>query len=207
MPRIQCLLGPASDVYIGGTAYNFENDGYGRAIADVHDELHVRCLISIEHYRLVPDDMLLGDPASSTALSPVGGGEPEDDEDNADEDDGNITETTLLLGGGSFTPGIQLPDGAETGQSQPAGEGAGSSGEADKTPANPDTDLDKTDSTGQGGDNSGSGEPPVPPVTTPATPPAEVVKLEKDEKSEKASATKSRGRPKKADAETKPNEK
>lgn len=201
MPRIQCLLGPASDVYIGGTAYNFENDRHGRAVADVYDELHVRCLISIEHYRLLPDDMLLGDPASSTALSPVGGGEQVDDDD---EDDGNITETTLLLGGGSFTPGIQLPDGTATGESQPAGEGEGTSGEADKTPGNPDTNANNADSNGQGGDNSGAGEPPVPPVTTPATPPAEPVKLEKPEGE---AAPKSRGRPKKADAAPKPNDK
>ncbi|MCL7999989.1 hypothetical protein M8994_17270 [Brucella sp. 21LCYQ03] len=202
MPRIQCLLGPATDVYIGGTAYNFENDRYGRAVAEVADELHVRCLISIEHYRLVPDDMLLGDPAmTGTALSPLGGGEPEDDDD--DEDDGNGLETTLLLGGQSFTPGITQP---ENGNANPAGgEGDGSGEGSDKTVTETDTDLNKTDSTGQNGDNSGAGagttEHPVTPATTTTTPAAEPVKVEKPKQED---APKSRGRPKKADAATKP---
>lgn len=199
MPRIQCLLGPASDVYIGGTAYNFENDKYGRAIAEVSDELHVRCLISIEHYRLVPDDMLLGDPAmSGTALSPLGGDEPEDDDDD-----------TLQLGGQSFTPVIAQPENGNDGNANPAGgEGNGSGDGTDNTVTEPDTDLNKTDSNGPDGDNSGAGagntEPPVPPVTpvvTTTTPAAEPVKAEKPEGE---AAPKSRGRPKKADAATKP---
>ena len=201
MPRIQCLLGPASDVYIGGTAYNFENDQYGRAIAEVSDELHVRCLISIEHYRLVPDDMLLGDPAmSGTALSPLGGDEPEGDDDD-----------TLQLGGQSFTPGITQPENGNDGNADPAGgEGNGSGDGTDKTVTEPDTNLNKTDASGQGGDNSGAGagagntEPPVTPVTpaiTTTTPAAEPVKVEKPKTED---APKSRGRPKKAEAVTKP---
>lgn len=61
MPRIQCLLGPKSDVYVGGIAYNFVTDEHGRAVANVPNQLHVQCFLSIDHFRLLPDGVVLGD--------------------------------------------------------------------------------------------------------------------------------------------------
>ena len=45
--RIQCLLGPASTT-VGSTTYDFTRDEDGRFIADVHDLVHVKCLLSME---------------------------------------------------------------------------------------------------------------------------------------------------------------
>lgn len=43
--RIQCLLGPASTT-VGSTTYEFTRDEDGRFVADVHDLVHVKCLLS-----------------------------------------------------------------------------------------------------------------------------------------------------------------
>lgn len=92
MPRIQCLLGPVSDVYVGGTAYNFTLDEHGRAIADVPNQVHAQCFLTIQHYRLVPDDMVLGDGAPTTkgkgkAKSSKSGKSADDDANQSSSND------------------------------------------------------------------------------------------------------------------------
>ncbi|RUQ96370.1 hypothetical protein ELZ21_15690 [Brucella abortus] len=68
MPRIQCLLGPQSDIYVGGVAYNFTTDEHGRAVANVPSQLHAQCFLSTQHYRLLPDDMILGDAVQTEQI-------------------------------------------------------------------------------------------------------------------------------------------
>ncbi|MRN43462.1 MULTISPECIES: hypothetical protein [unclassified Brucella] len=68
MPRIQCLLGPQSDIYVGGVAYNFTTDEHGRAVANVPSQLHAQCFLSTQHYRLLPDDMILGDAVQTDKI-------------------------------------------------------------------------------------------------------------------------------------------
>lgn len=73
--RIQCLLGPASTT-IGSTTYEFHRDDHGRFVAEVHDLLHVKCLISAGTY------------AEATALpEPQAPGPDDDDGDDQDETD------------------------------------------------------------------------------------------------------------------------
>lgn len=56
--RIQCLLGSASTT-VGSTTYEFTRDEDGRFVADVHDLVHVKCLLSSGVYSeprpVVPD--------------------------------------------------------------------------------------------------------------------------------------------------------
>lgn len=73
--RIQCLLGPASTT-IGSTTYDFHRDDHGRFVAEVHDLLHVKCLISAGTY------------AEATNLpEPQAPGTDDDDDNGADDQD------------------------------------------------------------------------------------------------------------------------
>ncbi|MCA1490084.1 hypothetical protein I6F11_04020 [Ensifer sp. NBAIM29] len=51
---IECTAG-AAETSIAGTGYRFERDRYGRFVAEVHNLVHRACLLSVVHYRAVPD--------------------------------------------------------------------------------------------------------------------------------------------------------
>lgn len=51
---IECTAG-AAETSIGGNGYRFERDHYGRFVSEVHNLVHRACLLSVVHYRAVPD--------------------------------------------------------------------------------------------------------------------------------------------------------
>ena len=51
---IECTLG-AVETSLGGDTYRFERDGYGRFVSEVHNLVHRACLLSVVHYREVPE--------------------------------------------------------------------------------------------------------------------------------------------------------
>nr|WP_278422994.1 hypothetical protein [Brucella anthropi] len=199
MPRIQCMLGARSDIYVGSTPYNFTLDEHGRAVADVDDRLHVQCFISLEHYRLVPDDMILGE----TAAPPVSLEDADDSDDSENTDDDPIITATVT----GPTPdlstalGIQLPEGEGSTGEENGGSGDNSDADADNTGGTSDTDAPEGNQDGQQGE--GQGETPPPAGET-----GEQSKAPEGE-GEKADAPKPEkkraGRPKKTDAAAKPN--
>lgn len=85
--RIQCLLGPASTT-VGSTTYEFTRDEDGRFVADVHDLVHVKCLLSSGVYSeprpVVPD---LDDDPDEDGDEDAG----ETIDDAGDEDGGDDT--------------------------------------------------------------------------------------------------------------------
>lgn len=188
MPRIQCMLGPQSDVYVGSTPYNFVLDEHGRAVATVEDRLHVQCLISIEHYRLLPDDMILGQ-----SITPP----PVIDDTEDDDDDANGTGTDAATDNGA-APGIVLPE-----DEGATGEENGGSG--DNTGGTSDTDAPEGDQNGQQDEGQGKTPPPADESGEQSKAP-EGEGVKEAPKPEAPKPEKKRaGRPKKADAATKPN--
>ncbi|MBJ6722432.1 hypothetical protein I2750_19725 [Bacillus sp. PR5] len=201
MPRIQCLRGPQTDVYVGGIAYNFVTDEHGRAVANVPNQLHAQCFLSIEHYRLVPDDMILGDAVETEHVV--------DDDDpgvvvqivEPGKDAAIVTEQTNDAAG---ELGIVPPESAGNGD-EGKSEDDNSDDDADKNGENADTDAADGDQDGQKGEenprpNGEPGEQPKAPEGegTTETPAADAADAPKPEK-------KRAGRPKKADAAAKPN--
>jgi YD repeat-containing protein len=53
MPLIECKLGPTTQ-HVAGTPYTFEYDEHRRAVAEVHNLVHVQCFLSVEHYQEAP---------------------------------------------------------------------------------------------------------------------------------------------------------
>ncbi len=84
--RIQCLLGPASTT-VGSTTYEFTRDEDGRFVADVHDLVHVKCLLSSGVYSepqpVVRDHV--ADPDEDGDEDADGTIEEDGDEDAGDE--------------------------------------------------------------------------------------------------------------------------
>lgn len=180
MPRIQCLLGPQSDIYVGGVAYNFTTDEHGRAVANVPSQLHAQCFLSTQHYRLLPDDMILGDAVQTEQL--------------VNDDDMEVVSQIV-------EPGASNQQSADD-----TGNGGDHSGaNSDENGAGEDADASNGDQDGQKGDESQqpNGQPgeqqkaPEGEGTT-VTPQPDASDVAKPEK-------KKAGRPKKADAATKVN--
>ncbi|MBD9539919.1 hypothetical protein IB276_10680 [Ensifer sp. ENS04] len=70
---IECLLG-ARETSIGGDTYRFERDRHGRFVSDVQSLVHRACLLSVVHYREVPEHpedrtLVLGVPSTITGSS------------------------------------------------------------------------------------------------------------------------------------------
>ncbi|YP_010115326.1 hypothetical protein PBC5_gp09 [Sinorhizobium phage PBC5] len=59
---IECTAG-ATETSVGGTGYRFERDHYGRFVSEVHNLVHRACLLSVVHYRAVPDTPLIEETA------------------------------------------------------------------------------------------------------------------------------------------------
>jgi len=55
MTLIECIRGEAT-TDIAGETYHFSRDAHGRYVARVHRHEHAACLLSVEHYREVPDE-------------------------------------------------------------------------------------------------------------------------------------------------------
>ncbi len=53
--KIECLLG-SSEQNVNGRKYKFDPDGEGRFVADVNSLADIEVILSVEHYRKVPDD-------------------------------------------------------------------------------------------------------------------------------------------------------
>lgn len=49
MALIECKLGP-TQTSVGGQSYVFAHDRARRAVAQVHDLVHIRCFLSVQHY-------------------------------------------------------------------------------------------------------------------------------------------------------------
>lgn len=54
MTLIECIRGEAT-TDIAGETYHFSRDAHGRYVARVHRHEHAACLLSVEHYREVPE--------------------------------------------------------------------------------------------------------------------------------------------------------
>ncbi|KQV27837.1 hypothetical protein ASC97_05580 [Rhizobium sp. Root1203] len=54
MTLIQCKLGPVQPV-VGDHQYQFTADGHGRYVAEVHNLIHQRVFLSVEHYIVAPE--------------------------------------------------------------------------------------------------------------------------------------------------------
>lgn len=55
MKLIECKLG-AAEPMIGSTPYKFERDRFGRFVVRVYNTDHAAILLSVEHYREVPEE-------------------------------------------------------------------------------------------------------------------------------------------------------
>lgn len=49
MALLECKLGP-TETSVGGQTYIFAHDRARRAVAEVHDLVHIRCFLSVQHY-------------------------------------------------------------------------------------------------------------------------------------------------------------
>lgn len=70
MALIQCLPGP-TETNVGGETYSFVYDRERRAVAEVHNLVHVQCLLSVEHYIQVQPLPILPVLLGVSALPPV----------------------------------------------------------------------------------------------------------------------------------------
>lgn len=180
MPRIQCLLGPQSDIYVGGVAYNFTTDEHGRAVANVPSQLHAQCFLSTQHYRLVPDDMILGDAVAT--------------DDFVNEGGMQVVSQIVEPGASNQQPADDNGTGVDN-----------SAGTGDDNGAGDDTNAENGDQDGQ--KDEGQGETPPPAGESgeqSKAPEGEGVK-EAPKPDAPKPEKKRAGRPKKADAATKPN--
>lgn len=86
---IECTAGYA-ETSVMGTDYQFSRDAYGRFVAEVHNIRHRECLLSVIHYKAVPDvpELL---PQSDLGLGGQTGGE-------ALRDDGPTVEQYVAAG-------------------------------------------------------------------------------------------------------------
>ncbi|SFV31350.1 Predicted 5' DNA nuclease, flap endonuclease-1-like, helix-3-turn-helix (H3TH) domain [Devosia crocina] len=53
MALIECKLGP-TETNVGGQGYVFSYDELRRAVSKVHDLVHIKCFLSVQHYQEVP---------------------------------------------------------------------------------------------------------------------------------------------------------
>lgn len=67
MPLIQCSR--VTETTVAGETYAFEMDEYGRAVAKVHNPLHVNLLLAVEHYKEIP--AIPGDENAPADMVPV----------------------------------------------------------------------------------------------------------------------------------------
>ncbi|GLQ09248.1 hypothetical protein GCM10007913_11800 [Devosia yakushimensis] len=78
MPLIQCLPGP-TETTVGGDTYVFTLDRERRAVAQVHNLVHVQCLLAVVHYKeveplaepkppAVPADIVVPPPPTATVI-------------------------------------------------------------------------------------------------------------------------------------------
>ncbi|MBO3760343.1 hypothetical protein [Ciceribacter sp. L1K22] len=61
MTLILCKLG-VRETEVGGTTYKFDDDGHGRAVAEVQNLTHQACLLAVEHYTLPPEIVVEPEP-------------------------------------------------------------------------------------------------------------------------------------------------
>lgn len=85
MKTIECTRG-ATEQQVAGVNYAFQRDKYGRFVAQVHNEEHAKCFISVDHYREVPEhpEPEMADEPTET-VPPVAG----DGENGTTEHEGN----------------------------------------------------------------------------------------------------------------------
>jgi hypothetical protein len=65
---VECIRGKA-ETSVGGLTYQFERDKHGRFVTEVHDPNHVKCLLSVEHYRIAPEVVAEPEPVEKDAQS------------------------------------------------------------------------------------------------------------------------------------------